>query len=310
MGPQTLTLPVSGRLVGLVNTMEGNFKKQMRALHAYRTAYAEFAYDPYGTQFPGMNEARLMVNDFPYARLGSTPLYAGLMIGERHLERMKRTLKLDKVMNIVITDGEDCENLFYESQAVDRYGAVTTHFEYAARTGLVVRDTVTKKNHVLVEEYKDAYSNQKYLYCPDNGLLQLLLDVNKERHDARNVFIFLHSGGKKSGGRVLGSMRYLLHTGAILRDDVDGSIRRAGITEQSINKAFDEDGQFTIPSKVGVADLVLVIPSTTMKLREKEFEQLDTTGMTSRKIAGAFVKSLTGAKTNRVFVNTVIPFLA
>ena len=308
MGAQTLTLPPSGRLVGLINTAQGNFKKQMRAVHTLRIAFQD-----YNTQTPGACEARSLAQTLPYSSLASTPLFAGLLIGERHLERMKRTLKLDKMINVVITDGQDCENLFYEKPGIDGEGKATVNFEYAGSSAMVVRDTVTKKNHVLVEEYLDTYSNRKSYVCPNNALLQLLLDVNKERHGARNVFIFIQPGGgrKRSWrGTALGAMQYLTKMGIMSRTHSDDQLVAFGITDEAITKSFTEHSQYVLPAKAGVADLVMVIPTTSLKLHDTDFEHLDVTNMTQRKIASSFVKSLTLAKTNRVFVNTVIPFIA
>ncbi len=309
MGLQTLTLGPSGRLVGLVDTMSPTFKKQMKSLHTFRCAWGVA---PSLQNHPQAYNAQALAGQMPYASLGSTPLYAGLMIGERHLERMKRVYKLDKMINVVITDGQDCENLFYEKQTVDSYGKIKTLFDSAGSHGLVVRDTVTKKNHVLVDEHVDHYdSSKKHFYCPDNGLLHLLLQVNVDRHDCRNVFIFLNPGGKRSGANVVYSMKYLLKPGVTSRYDRSNTeVAKLGINDTVINKAFDDASQYVVPSKFGVADLVLVIPTSTTRLREKDFADLNTSTMSQRKIAGAFVKSLTIAKTNRVFVNTVIPFLA
>jgi hypothetical protein len=313
MGPQTLTLPIAGRLVGLINTMEGNFKRQLRALHTYRLRYvtSRSRRASWTQTDPTEYAAQSLSGKLPYSQLSSTPLYAGLMIGERHIERMKRTLKLDKVMNIVITDGGDCEGLYYETTQVDSYtGATSVRYQNANEHAMVVRDTVTKKNHVLVDEYKDTWNNRTQLYAPQNGLMQMLLDIIKERHNARTILIYLASGGaKRSASDVMGTMYYLTKAACYARStQLSQEVTRL-VTEEKITKGFVEDGQFVIPSKLGVADLVLAIPATTTRLADKDFEELVTDGMTQRKIAAAFVKSVSTAKTNRVFVNAVIPFI-
>jgi hypothetical protein len=304
-GPNTVTLPSSGRLIGLVDTTATNFKKQLKALHAWRVRWALGA----GSQ--AEQDARTIAYSFPYTRLGSTPLYCGMMIAERHLERMKRVQKLDKVMNVVITDGEDSENLMYESSEINRDGTIRQDFSVCGSTAIVVRDTVTKKNHVLVESYTDTYSKKDYLYCPTNGLLSLMMDVNKERHDARNIMIFLVSGSKKSvSSYIINKADYFMKPGTKKRAETNQAfLGTLGITSESIAKSISDDSQYALPKTLGVADLVVIIPTTTTRLSDRDFTNTDMSKFSQRKIAAAFVKSLTLAKTNRVFVNTVIPFL-
>jgi hypothetical protein len=102
----------------------------------------------------------------------------------------------------------------------------------------------------------------------------------------------------------------LTKVGIMSRSQGDDQLVAFGITDEAITKSFTEHSQYVLPAKAGVADLVMVIPTTSLKLHDTDFEHLDVTNMTQRKIASSFVKSLTLAKTNRVFVNTVIPFIA
>src|SRR6185369_6932901 len=133
---QQIGMPESGRLIGLVNTNTDrrSFKKQVQMVLCARASYVS-------------QSTSLTIPTLPYMTLGGTPLFAGMMLMERHVERMKRTLRLDKMMAVLITDGADTAGLPYTANVVNNYaGTVQEGKEILGRTAFVARDTVTKKN--------------------------------------------------------------------------------------------------------------------------------------------------------------------
>jgi hypothetical protein len=303
LGPLTLTPSGAGRLVGLINTMDRrSFKNQIKCVLALRAHYAPDA--EVVRNYPTAN-AKIGKNDsyyggasgvIPFARLGGTPLYTGLLIAERHVERMKRTLKLDKMTNVLITDGEDTNGVVYQTQDINmsrnNRGSIYDRFERYDSTGLVVRDTVTKKNHVLVNTTGSGMN------CPDNAMLTLLFDVMKSRHEARNIMLFL-ADSTSPATAIHRSLSFLTRANA-----------EPNVSEQDVAKQLREKHQFVMPTNTGAAELTLAVPPTELRLSENDFANSNTNGKTANQVTKAFTEASVRAISNRVFVNTVMPFLA
>lgn len=283
MGLQTITLPTSGSLVGLVNTVtdRASFKKQVQAVFAFRS---QFVNDGWAGPIPRV----------PYSDLGMTPLFAGMMIAERHIARMKRTLRLDKVMAVVISDGDDNAGLQYETQDADSDGDITSTFAGVCKTGIVVRDTVTKQNHVLVETHKGTSGGDSYC-APTNAVMTLFFDVLKARHGCRSIYIFLEEGGDD-----------VAHTCC-------QSLTRAGVPfavrVDAVRQSMAISNQFVMPTDQSVADCAMVVRPSALVLSENTFAAWDATRVDQRLVAANYVASMTRAVANRVFVNSVMPAL-
>jgi hypothetical protein len=291
LGLQTITLPATGKLVGLVNTVVGraSFKKQIHSVLALRS---QFVREGIG------------LGTIPYSHLGSTPLYAGMMLAERHVERMKRTLRLDKVMTVVISDGQDNGGLVYETNKADRLtGTLSREFAAVSTTAIVVRDTVTKKNHVLVEAKPTYDSPAGAYYAPQNAVMTLLFDVLKDRHGCRNIYMYLTQGRtyneEKNGyGPQNICQNYLTRAGV-----------KFALHVNDIRKAMEDHNQYVLPADHAVADCTMVIKPSALQLTENEFAGWNAAGATKARIATEFVKAGVKAIANRVFVNSVMPHL-
>ncbi len=281
---QVIGLPSSGRLVGLVNTVTDrkSFKRQVRACLALRAMHAK--HDAI-TLKAGRNAN---FDNVPYGNLGSTPLYAGMMIMERHVERLKRTLRLDKVMAIVVTDGQDTAKLSFTGNKLDAAtGTTSLQSEVLQHQACVVRDTKTKQNFMLVEKN----TNGNNYVQPQNAVLAMLFDVMKVRHDARGIMLYLVDNTGYAGGAA-------------------ATMTRGKVTIDAAKVAAEmtKTKQFVVPN--GVADLCVVLNSSTLVLQENTFAALNTNGQTAEQITQHFVDAGKRAGANRVFANTVIPFLA
>ncbi len=288
-GLQSITIGRTGTLVGLVNTSTGRatFKTQIQAVLAMRCHYV------------GTGGVSANLSNIPYVSLGGTPLFTGMMLAERHVERMKRTMRLDKVMTVVISDGQDNGGLWYETQTVDKHGKVVKDFEMVGTTGIVVRDTVTKKNHVLITT--TTYSKENYI-APENTVMTLMFDVLKTRHGSRNIYIYIaapRSIDARAGSAPMNAIGYLRRAG------VEGCVQ-----DTDVQKSMNATKQFVMPKALSIADCAMVIRPAALELTESEFSKWNADGATQKKVASEFVKSMVKATTNRLFVNTVIPFIA
>jgi hypothetical protein len=305
-GMHTIALSDEGRLIGLVNTKTGHqaFKQQVRAVLALRQVYARDV---------RLNaEESGITNEVPWASLGGTPLYTGIMLGEKALENMKRVNRLDKTTFMVVTDGGDTAGLLYQTSALDRYGKTYTDRNRVGDTAIVVRDTVTKKNFVQVAQRK-GYDGKLYNTLPDNGVITMLLDVIAARHECRTMYLYLQSSGygysyrrsyrrRRSGQVTVDGLRQLTKAG---QESLTENIEPEAVTD-----ALKEKGQYVLPTEAGIAHLSIILKADTLGLTEDAFSKLDTTDMSQRKVAAEFTKTMVAAVTNRVFVNTVVPYLA
>lgn len=284
LGPQTITPPANGRLVGLINTVTDRaaFRRQVRMVLAVRAAYDGANDYDYGIN----RNAKVRGREIPYMSLGGTPLYAGMMVMERHVERMKRINKLDRMMAIVMSDGGDTNGLHYQTHDVAYDGRIYEKYATVGETAFVVRDSVTKRNHAFIQKQDGNY------VAMQNAVLTLLFDVMKERHDCRTTMMFLTSG-----------------YGA---PNVEPIMRRAGVLEpgtdaNTMNEKFTANGMFMMPEGSGAADCCIIMENATLKLKEDEFAQQNVKGAN---IADAFIKAQKEAQKSRVFVNTIVPYLA
>ena len=294
MGLQTIALSATGSLVGLVNTVtdRASFKKQVQAVLAFRTQFVNDGPVPGNTAH---------IPHVPYSGLGMTPLFSGMMIAERHIERMKRTLRLDKVMAVVISDGDDNGGLVYETQDVDADGDIQHRYSNVCETGIVVRDTVTKQNHVLVDTRSDVVHGKTVdTYCaPDNAIMTLFFDVLKARHGCRSIYIYLTEGGD-------GTRNFAPHQAC---HSLAKACVKFRVHVDDVRKSMAVSNQFVMPADQSVADCALVVRPAALQLSENEFAAWEAKGATQNYVAAAYVMASTKAVANRVFVNSVMPTL-
>lgn len=318
-GLHQIALSDAGRIVGLVNTRtdRGQFKRQVRACLALR---AQFDSSMWNYRYD--TDAHAAMSNLPYSRLGGTPLYTGIMLGEKALANMKRDARLDKTSFIVVTDGQDGNGLEYTTHNVDQTtGKVTESQNRVGDTAIVVRDTVTKKQFSYIAHQDYGYG--KSMVCPAQGVISMLMDIIKVRHDARTIYLFLQEGGisTTTGGTPTfrGYRRrrfvnpYAPVTPAVTTiNGMEYVTRNADIpvnTDAAI-KSLKDEGQFVLPTGRGVADLSIILRQAQIVLTDDAFAKMDASQMTQRKIAAEFTKTMVKAVANRVFVGTVIGHLA
>ena len=257
LGVNTITLPMRCSLIQLVNTTTDrrSFKAQMRTVHLLRLKY-----------IGGGKDADLTT--MAYGSTNGTPLFGAMLLHERHVARMKRTLNLDKMISVILSDGGDGGGLLFSEPTVAADGKVTETMTALHERALVVRDTFTKKNHILVKPDGKNYTT------PTNGIMSLLFDVMHDRSDASTIYIYINGDADT------------------LRRDTDAA---------TVDVVRDE---VTIVQP-GVAKLSIVLSSSKLEMTA------DTafTVKPGQNIATAFIAHQRKAQANRVFINTLIPFL-
>jgi len=286
MGEMTLTIANNCSIIGLVSTTDTNFKLQMRALIAVKNGY-----------------------DNPHVsidRLTGTPLHSGILLAERMVARMKQNHKLDKMTFICVSDGDDNSMMQYRDRGVDLSdGSVkdkmttTGNSYYGNSNPLVMRDTVTKRNLVAAKMTTD-YSGQTRVTSAATLVTAALMDSIHDRHLCRTIYLYLVDSSAA-------------HSAA---DYANGYLRRDDDNFKTVKKtvAFREmtaTRQFTVPAECGpIADCAMLVPVTALQMRKANFANVSVGTQNAKQVTAAFVQEMKATKANRVFVNTVIPYLA
>ena len=174
---------------------------------------------------------------------------------------------------------------------------------------LIIRDTVTRK---VYGEYTGPDS-LGYYRAKTNSMLGALVSSIQDRHATRVVTIKVLSG--RSARRytrtrdhyngILGKAQQFART---WDEDYSTETGRWSITEPEARQSMKDHGQVAFPKVDIMGDAAILVSATRLKLdAEKETDDSD---MTPAQIKRAFVKRSVGSSKNRVFVQTVMPFLA
>ena len=308
MGAKTLT-PTSGhlQLATVLDTSAPKWKDQLIACAAFAKKY--------DTSHPNNYECQ----EVPHTDLGSTPLYSTLLVAEQYIAAMKSTYRLDKTTLLIVTDGDDSSGLDIEYG--DKRRATILRKGHAA----IIRDTVTRKVYADYQEPTEQsrqYTSSNW-YAKTNSMLAALIDSIQSRHDTRVVTIKVLPGRDsrytRRGGSygILGKAKQFARTWDTPSDrvtltdysfDTVGVVRRFSITEDDAKKSMKEHGQVAFKSVDVIGDAAILVSAK--RLRLDADTETSTEGMTPAQIKRAFVKHSVGASKNKVFVQTVMPFLA
>jgi hypothetical protein len=297
-GSKTL-VPADLRLSTLLDTTAPKWKDQLVATAAFALKYDKTSY--------GMGSYE--ISKLPHSDLGATPLYSTLLVAEQIIATMKSAHRLDKTTLLIVTDGDDSAGLDIES------GNGQNAVHVGRYTALTIRDTVTRKVYADFEGPNDA----GHFNVKENAILTALVGSIQDRHDTRVVTI------KVLGKRTVSS--YVRGRGLSRRGILDRANQFArahseygtqniwSITEDAARKSLKEHGQVVFKSTDIIGDAAILVSATRLQLDTDEtYPRGGTMGnpkpLTPAQIRRAFVKRSVGASRNRVFVQTVIPFLA
>ena len=288
-GSKTL-MPMAGhlKLATVLDTMAPKWKDQLIATAAFASKYDTSSYS--------LHE----LNGMPHTDLGATPLYNTLLVVEQIIATMKTAHRLDKTTLLIVTDGDDSSGLEIE------FGDGRTDKTVRKTQALIIRDTVTRKVYADFTE-----DTQGYYTAKTNSMLNALVESIQARHGTRVVTIKVLSGrASRYSGRynraILGKAKQFAREW-----DADYSVDtgRWSITEEDAKKSMKEHGQVAFKSVDIIGDAAILVAADRLKLDTTESKS-DDQDMTPAQIKRAFVKRSVGASKNRVFVQTVMPFLA
>ncbi|MAH50946.1 hypothetical protein CMI37_34335 [Candidatus Pacearchaeota archaeon] len=291
MGSKTLT-PTSGhlQLATVLDTSAPKWKDQLIACAAFAAKYDTSRPNNYAC------------HDVPHTDLGATPLYSTLLVAEQYIAAMKSAHRLDKTTLLIVTDGDDSSGLDIEYG--DKQRATNLRKGYAA----IIRDTVTRK--VYADYQEPTEQSTQYWYAKTNSMLAALIDSIQSRHGTRVVTIKVLSGRESRYTRrgsygILGKAKQFART---WDTDYSFDTGRFSITEEDAKKSMKEHGQVAFNKVDIIGDAAILVMAK--RLRLDTDTETSTEGMTPAQIKRAFVKHSVGASKNKVFVQTVMPFLA
>ena len=291
----TLVPTADTKLVTILDTTAPNWKAQMRAVALLAATIA----GPLGAY--GHPSA------VPHSRLGMTPLLSALLLVDDAIATMKAAHRLDKMTLLVVTDGDDSDGVTL--QTPNSHRDVDGH-------PLHIRDTVTRKQYADYAATPD-WNGRPYYRASRNAVLAALVDSLRTRHSARVVSIRL------VGGRELDrcATRASRASGRQSLWSIYGKSFVAPHAEPSLNATRDETadiatlkstGQLNWLTKDVVGDAVLIVSTARLNMTPETIERhvMGTDAATTRNIIKQFVTQNIKASRNKVFVNTVIPYLA
>ena len=292
-GSQTLVPAVGAdlQLATVLDTTAPKWKDQLVACAGFAAKY-----DTNLSQYaPGQYELRSM----PHTDLGATPLYSTLLVAEQFIASMKTDHRLDKTTLLIVTDGDDSSGLDIQ------FGSDKDNKPARKTSALIIRDTVTRK--VYAEFSKP--DSLGYYRAKTNSMLNALVDSIQERHGTRVVTIKVLSGRRsrysRQGRAILGNAKQFASN---WEEDYSIDTGRWSITEEEGRKSMKEHGQVAFPKVDIIGDAAILVAADQLRLDTDEPEEKK--DLTPAQIKRAFVKRSVGASKNRVFVHTVMPFLA
>ena len=291
-GAQTLT-PTTGhlQLMTVLDTTAPKWNDQLIACAAFATKYDT------------TNDYSYECHAVPHTDLGATPLYSTLLVVEQIIAAMKSGHRLDKTTLLVVTDGDDSSGLDIE------YGSDKKATNLRRGQASIIRDTVTRK---VYADYGDQSTNDRsYWASKTNAVLAALIGSIQERHGTRVVTIKVLSGREHRYTRrgsiygILGSAKQFARN---WDENYSTETGRLSITEDEAKKRMKDTGQVAFNKVDIIGDAAILVLANRLKLDADT--QASTEGMTPAQIKRAFVKHSVGASKNKVFVQTVMPFLA
>ena len=318
-GSKTL-LPSGVTLATILDTTAPKWKEQLVQTAAFAMKFEQghdgsmYDVDANGTPLVSSAE-RYSISHLPHCDLGSTPLYGGLLIAERLVETMKSTHRLDKMTMLIVTDGSDSEGLYLSGD--DKRARVGGYYDRP----MSIRDTVTRRVYAdyasgtAYTGYRDGSDKHETVFhAGRNALLKALVGSIQERHDCRVVTIKVlppRSRYTRSRGAtdILSAASQFARTPAGSKANGDRIYPEWSITNEDALKSMKEDGQVVFHAKDIVGDAAILVSASRLHLDIKDEKDADTP-LTPRQIKSAFVKRAVAGSRNRVFVQTVIPFLA
>ena len=306
-------IPQECDLVTILDTTAPKWKNQLVAVAAFalRFDYGKNSIIHRGLAASGGANA---LYSLPHTSLGSTPLYSSLLIVENIVANLKSANRLDKTTLLIVTDGDDSSGLAawlprepLHASNINRYQSLT------------IRDTVTREVYANYRRALDRNDDVTHGWEADiNAIPAALIGSIQKRHACRVVTIkvlparFRYKTRRNS--RYSGRDSTLLRAAEQFANPAK-SLRTGrpaecpwSFTEDVACASFKATGQVVFKANDIIGDAAILVSATRFVINTNNEE--DTSTQTPAQIKKAFVKHSVGATKNRVFVQTVVPFLA
>lgn len=334
--PMTLLPDPETHLFGILDTTLGQWAQQqtaVAALAAHHTRRSSID-EPCVPQVPNVYQ------------LSQTPSESALLLADRLIARLKTKRSLDRMSLIVLTDGEDNTGVTYMDPM--RYRSpdnrlCSTKKGYShtrAAEHYVLRDTQTRItvptfDYVMGEHYDMTQHSRVTEERPVarlNAIPAALVQSVQQRYGTRVIALRLLENRlvRRAAGDATSLMQptseFLIPESQSQPSFGPRADQHAGVNawlntpevRSQITTAMSATGTglVPLPASLSYYDLALVISSRAIDLDGDDFDDLLEAAqkkgqtLTPRKIAAAFTKSNVNQSKNRVFVNTVVPFLA
>ena len=297
----TLTPIDNLRLVTVLDTQAGSWKEQLIAVAAFAARYdlRRSTYENRLTWTPAEHAAYVVTQQqyegLPHTKMGSTPLLSALLVAERLVAQMKQAHRLDKMTLLIVTDGEDSEGLLVGPRS-DR--------------ACIVRDTVSREVTQSYTAVASPYSSGgiEYRSAPTNTLSALVKSI-QTRHGARVVTIKVLPSSFKTRYASRGYLTPMLDAAGQFAKPSTERRPTWTITEARAYESFKTTGQVVFHSTDIIGDAAILVSATRLSL-EDTIDSREEKTQTAAQIKRAFVQGNVNQSRNRVFVQTVMPFLA
>ena len=295
----TLVPTADTKLVTILDTTAPNWKAQMRAVALLAATIGGTV----GALLDATYTAAV-----PHTRLGMTPLLSALLLVDAAIATMKAAHRLDKMTLLVVTDGDDSDGVTLQTP--------NSHRDVGGHP-LHIRDTVTRKQYADYAATSD-WNGRPCYRASHNAVLAALVDSLRTRHSARVVSIRLVAGRELDRAATRAAKHN--HAGRMLWSNYGNSfVSPHAVPSLHVWRDETEDiatlkstGQLNWLTKDVVGDAVLIVSTARLNMTP---ETIDTRSKgsdaaTTRNIIKQFVTQNIKASRNKVFVNTVIPYLA
>ena len=301
----TMMPPTGLQVVTLLDSEAPNWKAQQIAVSAFSLKYQLEEMNRY-SRTAAQHALAVACANVPYSGLSTTPLYGALLVVDTIVSTMKAARRLDKMTVLIVTDGEDSDGVLVRTPAGTR--------RCNERQPMVIRDASTRQVTACFDHLSSGdYRGQQ------GSILHALISSLQARHGARVVTIKLLADrdirrrrGGAPGLEILESARQFAKP-MTRTSPTYGSIEAFAKTAIEAREEMAKNGQVVFRANEIIGDAAILVLTSRLSLDVEDVTvtpKIDTRPQTASQIRAAFCKKNVAGSKNKVFVQTVMPFLA
>ena len=305
----TMMPPTGLQVVTLLDSEAPNWKAQQIAVSAFSLKYQLEEMNRY-SRTAAQHALAVACANVPYSGLSTTPLYGALLVVDTLVSTMKAARRLDKMTVLIVTDGEDSDGVLVRTPAGTK--------RFGDRQPMVIRDSSTRQVTACFDHLGSGdYRGQQ------GTLLHALISSLQARHGARVVTIKLLADrdirrrrGAAPGLEILAAARQFAkpmgRTSTTYGNDY-GTIEAFAKTAIEARDEMAKNGQVVFRANEIIGDAAILVLTSRLSLDVEDVTvtpKIDARPQTASQIRAAFCKKNVAGSKNKVFVQTVMPFLA